>query len=165
MEFERNMTSKEIQLEVLSLNLLINRQSEIYKLLAKENHIVFKTIISDKQFFFQLNQPLFIEAMDNLFSIALQAAGERGQIQIGLSANGGNATILLSYSGTKPSVESQNNTLSRHSENKIQSDNSGRELKFYVAEKIIKLHKGKIWSDSSTEGTTFYIELNKGIIL
>lgn len=159
-------TSKKMQLEVFSLNQLIYRQSCIYKLLAEEKQVDLIISIPDKQFFFELNQSRFIMLLNNLFSNALKAAGQRGQIKIVLSDNGGNAAILVSYSETKLSGELQNILKKYSKTDESRKEHAETELKLYNSvKKIVELQKGKILFNNSLEGTTFYIELNRGIII
>lgn len=158
----------EINMEACSLNQLLVQHAKIYKLQADKKEITFQSIIPDKQFFFEINRPKFIRALDNLFSNALKFTGNLGQIKIILSDKEGNANIAVCDSGIGIPDELHTEIFKKYSKAKrygIQNEKCTG-LGLYIVKKIIDLHKGNIWfSSEKNKGTTFYIELYNGIII
>jgi two-component system sensor histidine kinase VicK len=159
---------EEIHIEKCSLNQLIIQQAKIYKLQADKKQITFKTVISDKQFFCELNRSKFIRALDNLFSNALKFTGKGGQIKIILSNKERKAKIAVCDSGIGIPDELKNEIFKKYSKARrygtLNEKFTG--LGLYIVKKIIDLHKGKVWFNSEKNmGTTFYIELDNRIVI
>lgn len=158
---------EETHIEKCSLNQLIIQQAKIYTLQADLKQITFQTVISDKDFFCVLNRSKFIRALDNLFSNALKFTGNGGQIKIILSNQEGKANIAVCDSGIGIPDELQKDIFKKYSKARRYGTENEKftGLGLYIVKKIIDLHKGKVWFNSEKNiGTTFYIELNSGII-
>lgn len=157
-----------IPLEVQLLNPVIEQQINLYKELAKTKEVNVEYEIAAKKFFFELNKSKFIRILDNLFANALKAVSRNGTIKITLSEQGGSAIIAVHDSGQGMSEALQNDIFKKYSIAKQYNTASSAQspgLGLYITKKLVELHNGSIYFTSNESGTSFFVKLNRGLIL
>lgn len=155
-------SSENYQLELCSINQLIEQQSKIYALQVLKKQIRFRAIVSDKQFFCKLNYSKFIRVLDNLFSNSLKFTKAFGEIKITLINIDDKVIISIGDNGIGIPDKLHEDIFKKYTKARrcgTKNENSTG-LGLFIAKKIVELHNGKIWFESKeNQGTTFYIEL------
>ncbi len=155
------------QLELRSINQLVEQQSKIYALQVLKKQIRFRFIIPDKQFFCKLNYSKFIRVLDNLFSNALKFTEVYGEIKITLINIDDKVIISIGDNGIGIPDELHKEIFKKYTKASrcgTKNENSTG-LGLYIVKKIVDLHKGKVWFETKeNQGTIFYIELAYEIV-
>lgn len=151
-----------IQIELCSLNQLVEQQSKIYSLQVLKKQIKFRSIIPDKQFFCKLNRSKFIRALDNLFSNSLKFTEDYGEIKITLINIDEKVIISIGDNGIGIPDKLRKEIFKKYTKaSRYGTQNEHfTGLGLYIVKQIVELHKGKIWFETKeNHGTIFYIEL------
>ena len=121
--------------------------------------IIKKWLYSDKDIFLR---ELVSNASDAIKKLRI-ILGDEGEFKISIQIDKAAKTITISDNGIGMTQETIAKLFQKFSraDDASKTSTTGTGLGLYVADKLVKAHKGKIWAESEGEGkgSTFFVEL------
>lgn len=152
----------EIKLERTDLVLPLSGIIEQYKRSSSSEHLDFMFSSSHREIYVQVDEPKFLQVIDNLISNAIKFTQDGGRISLEISKKRNSVIIQVQDTGVGI-AQKYHSTLFEKFNGARRPGLKGQPtvgLGMSVIKTIIDWHQGKIWFDSvENAGTTFYVEL------
>ncbi len=162
----------ELNIEIHSINALIETVFKHYQILAKKKNITMSLNLDDKISFMQFDRMRIEQVLNNYLSNALKFTEPGGSISISsrLVKEKNELTgeelmavhVAVKDTGVGIPKEEQAKVFSKYEQTEAGKDASlkGTGLGLAISKEIITLHKGRVWLESEPgKGSTFYFSL------
>ncbi len=162
----------ELNIEIHSINALIETVYKHYQVLAKKKNITMELDLDDKISFLQFDRMRIEQVLNNYLSNALKFTDAGGKITImsRLVKEKNELTgeevmavhVAVKDTGVGIPPEEQEKVFSKYEQTEAGKDASlkGTGLGLAISKEIITLHKGRVWVESQPgKGSTFYFSL------
>ncbi len=162
----------ELNIEIHSINALIETVFKHYQVLAKKKNISMELDLDDKISFMQFDRMRIEQVLNNYLSNALKFTDPGGKVIISsrLVKEKNELTdeelmavhVAVKDTGVGIPKEEQDKVFSKYEQTEAGKDASlkGTGLGLAISKEIITLHKGRVWLESEPgKGSTFYFSL------
>ncbi len=152
----------QLKLDSLDLPTLFKEviaQTAIY---AKANNVDISLALPAKLPLVRADRNKILQVLDNLVNNAIKYSRGRGQVKITGQAEGSLVVFSLADQGIGIPAAEQPRIFEKffRASNASASQTEGTGLGLYVARRIVELHGGRMWFESTADqGTTFYFSL------
>jgi two-component system sensor histidine kinase VicK len=156
-------TISEVKMQLVDINTLLNNSVELLRFKAAEKNQQIELITLDSPELLMISREKIWRVVSNLIINAIKFSPVGGVIKVTVIRKTNTICVAVSDNGIGIPDEMQGKVFNMFTEAK-RSGTMGEKsfgLGLSICKQIIEKHKGKIWFESSADGTTFYVELNR----
>jgi signal transduction histidine kinase len=153
--------NQQILREVASFNLAEQMRRAILLLDEKWQAKQLSFDLDLKEICIEANEEMLMQVWLNLLGNAIKFSDEGEQISICLKEKQDQIFVSVSNRGRQIAPENLERIFGKFFQEETSHASSGNGLGLAIVKRIIILHEGKIWAESSEKQTTFYMELPK----
>lgn len=160
--FVGELKVKSVELTKIEIGNLLKANLTKNLFLANEKDISIEMRLPPDPVFALINEDKFHRMIDNLLTNAIKFTHKAGKIIIELLNYNKKLVLKISDNGIGIPPHNEEKIFDQFTDasRKGTLDEGGTGMGLYIVKKIIEMHNGKLWFESTVnEGTTFFIEL------
>lgn len=156
-------TIGESKMQLVDINTLLNNSIELLRFKAAEKNQKIELTTLDSPEMLLISREKIWRVVSNLIINAIKFSPVGGTIQVKALRNAHTLCIAITDHGIGIPEENKTKVFNMFTEAKRPGTMGEKSfgLGLSICKQIIEKHHGKIWFDSSENGTTFYVELNR----
>jgi two-component system sensor histidine kinase VicK len=153
----------ESKMQLVDINALLNNSVELLRFKAAEKNQQIELIILDSPELIMISREKIWRVVSNLIINAIKFSPVGGFIKVTAIRKADTICVAVTDNGIGIPEELQAKVFNMFTEAKRPGTMGEKSfgLGLSICRQIIEKHKGKLWFESSAEGTTFYVELNR----
>jgi two-component system, OmpR family, sensor histidine kinase VicK len=159
-----DLESEKTDLQDINIADLLTTVLEQAKVVANKKGIQIFSEFDGKELLVKADREKILRVLDNLLSNAIKFSHEGQQVKLNIKEKVDSLTIEVQDQGIGIPESLRTNIFNKFTNSKRKGTKGEHTtgLGLFISKRIIEIHKGKIWFESSpTEGTTFFINLPK----